>query len=208
MWITKYEPKILDEMILEPKVRSVLSRSLKEYPNMMIVGKPGLGKSTFKNVFKRETDSVALEINCSAETGVDEVRDKIKRCAESAGFTGKIKVIVLEECDYMSKNAQAALRSLMDKVIDITRFMFLCNDDKKMMEPIKSRCQIVNINKPPKKDIGNFLYKILKTEKIKIEDEKDIVKLVNETYPDIRKSIVLLQQRVEGNKLPHSVFVE
>ena len=205
-WITKYEPKTVDEMILDPKIRKVLSKALVQFPNIMLIGNPGVGKSTFKKIFKKLETVDVMEVNCSEETGVEVVRTKIKAFATALGFSNRMKYVILEECDFLSEEAQAAFRGLIDFVQDITRFMFLCNDGSKMIEPIKSRCQVVNINEPPVEEIGNFINKIIESEKIKVENKLDLVELIDKSYPDIRKMIVLLQQKVVRKKLPHSMF--
>ena len=147
-----------------------------------------------------------MEFNCSEVTGVDIVRTKIKSFSTCLGFSNSMKYVILEECDFLSEEAQAALRGLIDFVGKITRFMFLCNNGDKMIEPLKSRCQVVDIDKPPVEEIGKFIKNIIKKENIQVENSNDIITLIEDSYPDIRKMIVSLQQKVVGKKLPHSMF--
>ena len=128
-----------------------------------------------------------MVINASDENNVDTVRNKVKNFASSQGFK-KYKIIILDEFDYMTPNAQAILRNLMETFSKHCRFILTCNYVEKIIDPIQSRCQTFQIVPPSKKEVAVQLDKILKSEDIKY-DVKDIVPIIDSSYPDIRKVI-------------------
>ena len=145
-----------------------------------------------------------LYINASDENSVDTVRDKIKQFASSIGFGG-LKLIILDECDYMTPNAQAALRNVIETFSKTTRFILTCNYVEKIIDPI----QIFNIVPPSKKEVAQHLVQILDKESVSY-DKNDIVSIVHISYPDIRRVINTTQQSViEGKlQLDNSTLVE
>ena len=130
---------------------------------------------------------------------VDTVRNKIRDFASSVGFE-PLKIIILDEADYMTPNAQAALRNLMETFSKHTRFVLTCNYVEKIIDPIQSRCQVFGITPPSRKDVAERLLHITHNEGI-IEDKQAIVQIVNSTYPDIRRSINSLQSHVVDGKI-------
>jgi replication factor C small subunit len=126
-------------------------------------------------------------INASSENNVDTVRTKITNFASSMGFK-PFKIIILDEFDYMTHNAQAILRNLMETFSGHCRFILTCNYVEKVIDPIQSRCQSFQIVPPTKKDVAIQISKILKAENIEF-DIKDLVPIIDANYPDIRKVI-------------------
>ena len=138
-------------------------------------------------------------INASDENNVDTVRNKVKNFASSMGFK-KWKIIILDEFDYMSPNAQAILRNLMETFSQHCRFILTCNYVEKVIEPIQSRCQSFQIIPPTKRDVAVQISKILKTEEVSFEP-KDLVPIIDAGYPDIRKIINTCQMNSIKGKL-------
>jgi DNA polymerase III delta prime subunit len=128
-----------------------------------------------------------LIINASDENGVDTIRDKIKGFASSAGFK-PFKILILDEADYLTANGQAALRNVMETFSAHCRFILTCNYIEKIIQPIQSRCQTFQIIPPTKKDVAVQISKILTLENVKFEP-KDLVPIIDASYPDIRKII-------------------
>jgi replication factor C small subunit len=126
-------------------------------------------------------------INASDENNVDTVRNKVKNFASSIGFK-PLKIVILDEFDYMTPNAQAILRNLMETFSKHCRFILTCNYVEKIIEPIQSRCQTFQIVPPTKKDVAIQISHILSAEKVKFEP-KDLVPIIDSGYPDIRKVI-------------------
>ena len=140
-----------------------------------------------------------MYINASDENSVDAVRDKIRGFASSMGFR-KWKVIILDEADYLTPNAQAALRNLMETFSKSTRFILTCNYVEKVIDPIQSRCQTFAITPPSKKEVAKRLFDILNEEEVKFQKE-DLAVLVNGGYPDIRRVLNAAQRQVVKGEL-------
>ncbi len=195
----EYEPKSIDEMVLVPDIKMKLKKFIKEKPNVLLYGGPGVGKGTFCNIFLKETNSEYLKINASDENSVDDVRTKIKTFATSVSFQTP-KIIILNENDNLSTSAQLALRDLQESVQKITRFIYCCNYINKVIPEIVSRCQVVHITNPPATDIYKHCVSILTKEKIKY-DKKVIVDIIKSKYPDIRQIINCIQLNVNNGVL-------
>jgi replication factor C small subunit len=147
-------------------------------------------------------------INASDENNVDTVRNKVKNFASSMGFAG-FKIIILDEFDYMTPNAQAILRNLMETFSKHCRFILTCNYHEKIIDPIKSRCQTFAITPPTKKDVAIQVTRILDAEKIKY-DIKNVADIISSYYPDIRRILNTCQlQSAKGElKVDHQIMVE
>lgn len=192
IWCFKYAPKTLDEMILSDEMRETLLKVIKECPNILLVGKPGTGKGTFMDIIIKETGYDFMKLNASDENSVDVVRDKIKSFATSMGLTDK-KIVYLNEMDHMSFQAQAATRDLLEMVQKNSRFFLLANYPQKIIDPLKSRCQTITLNDPPKDQILRHCFKILKAENIEVKNKSGVVEIIKAHYPDIRQIINTLQ---------------
>jgi len=200
IWTFRNEPKTLDEMVLNKTTREKLSKVMKELPNIMLIGPPGVGKGTFVNILLNTVKPNYIKINCSDETSIDNVRTKIKSFATTLGTT-PIKIVYCNENDHLSIPAQAMLRDLMEQVHEMTRFIFACNYEHKVIPELKSRCQLIYLNSPPATDIFNFCLKVLKNENVKITDKKSLVELIKLKYPDIRGIINTLQLNAIDGKI-------
>jgi len=195
IWSFVYEPKKFNDMILEPTVKAKLRKAFTDVPNLLLYGKPGVGKGTFVHILLKETKYDYLWINASDETGIDTMRDKVRSFATAMGMT-KYKIVVLNEADSLSaghQGSQKMLRQLMEDVQEITRFILLANYEHNIIPEIKSRCQVIEINNPPGRDIFALCEKILKAEGVKY-DKKVVTSIIKKCYPDIRKTIWSLQE--------------
>ena len=175
---------------MKQKVSDYLSTG--DVPHLLFFGKAGTGKTTLAKLIVNSINCDYIIINASDENNVDTVRTKIKSFASSMGFND-LKIILLDECDFLTGNAQAALRNLMEQFSATTRFILTCNYHEKIIEPIVSRCQTFNIVPPNRKDVAVHLAKILAKESVKAQPD-DIALMVNKGYPDIRKVINNAQQ--------------
>ncbi|HRR48710.1 MAG TPA: AAA family ATPase [Bacteroidales bacterium] len=200
IWVFKHEPQKFGDMILNDVIRPRLQKAIIEIPNIMLVGPPGVGKGTFTNIFLRETNLDHIKLNCSDETSIDSIRTKVKSFATALGRT-KLKIVVMNESDYLSPSAQAMLRDLIEQVSEITRFIFQCNYGHKMIKEIQSRCQVIELTNPPAKEIYKHCMNILKKEKVKVIDNKQIISIIKQLYPDIRKIIHTLQLNTIDGKI-------
>jgi len=192
LWPFKYAPRTLNEMIVPSDTRERLAKIIIEKPNILLVGPAGVGKGTFTEIFLKETKLDSMKINCSDQTSIDNVRDNVKSFATALGVS-KLKVVIMNEADYLSINAQAMLRDLIESVQRITRFIFMCNYGNRLLPELISRCQVIELGNPPAKDIFGFCLKILEKENIEVMNKKAIVDTIKKLYPDIRSIINTLQ---------------
>ena len=211
IWNEKYRPQTLDTYVGNDTVKATFQQYIdtNDVPHLLLYGDAGSGKTTLaKIVANTIAKDNYIYINASDENSVDTVRDKIKQFASSIGFGG-LKLIILDECDYMTPNAQAALRNVIETFSKTTRFILTCNYVDKIIDPIQSRCQIFNIVPPSKKEVASHLVKILDGESVKYEKDS-LVTIINQSYPDIRRVINTTQRCVIGGvlKLDETTLVE
>ena len=211
IWNEKYRPQTLETYVGNETVKATFQQYIdtSDVPHLLLYGDAGSGKTTLaKIVANTIAKDNYIYINASDENSVDTVRDKIKQFASSIGFGG-LKIIILDECDYMTPNAQAALRNVIETFSKTTRFILTCNYVDKIIDPIQSRCQIFNIVPPSKKEVAQHLVKILDGESVKY-DKDNLVTIINQSYPDIRRVINTTQRCVIGGvlKLDESTLVE
>lgn len=194
IWNEKFRAKNLNEFICDENLKTYFQLCItnNDIPHLLFTGKPGAGKTTLAKLLVNNLTCDVLYINASDENGIDTIRDKVKNFASSASFN-PIKIIILDEADFLTKEAQAALRNIIESFSLKTRFIITCNYLEKIIEPLQSRCVLYKLEPPTKGKIAERLTYILDTEKIKYHIN-DIVKIINKTYPDIRKSINLLQK--------------
>ena len=201
LWVEKYRPDTLDgyvgnEHIIE-KVKIYIENE--DVPHLLLYGQAGTGKTTLAKIITNQIDCDVMYVNASDENSVDAVRDKIRGFASSVGFR-KWKVIILDESDYLTPNAQAALRNLMETFSKTTRFILTCNYVEKIIDPIQSRCQTFSITPPSKSEVAIRLKDILDTETVTYE-RSDLAVLVNSGYPDIRRVLNAAQRQVVGGTM-------
>ena len=201
LWVEKYRPTTLDTYIgnehLKSKVKVYLESG--DLPHLLLFGKAGTGKTTLAKLLVNNINCDYLYINASDENSVDVVREKVKNFSSTMGFQD-MKVIILDECDYITPNAQAALRNLMETFSKHCRFILTCNFVERIIDPIQSRCQSFQIIPPDRKQFAIHMSNILQSENVK-SDNKDIVTLVNGGYPDIRRVINSAQRQVVDDNL-------
>jgi DNA polymerase III delta prime subunit len=211
IWNEKYRPHTLDTYVGNDTVKATFQQYIdtNDVPHLLLYGDAGSGKTTLaKIVANTIAKDNYIYINASDENSVDTVRDKIKQFASSIGFGG-LKLIILDECDYMTPNAQAALRNVIETFSKTTSFILTCNYVDKIIDPIQSRCQIFNIVPPSKKEVAQHLVKILNDEGVKYEKD-NLATIINQSYPDIRRVINTTQRCVIGGvlKLDETTLVE
>ena len=201
LWVEKYRPSNLDTYIgndqLKGKVKVYLESG--DLPHLLLFGKAGTGKTTLAKLLVNNIDCDYLYINASDENNVETVRSKVKNFASTMGFKD-YKVIILDECDYITPNAQAALRNLMETFSKHCRFILTCNFVERIIAPIQSRCQTFQVIPPNKNDVAKHLHNILTDEGVSYERE-DLAILVNSGYPDIRRVINGAQRQSVDGKL-------
>ena len=200
LFVEKYRPSELNDYVGNPEIKQRCQTFINEdeIPHLLLHGKAGTGKTTLAKILTNNISCDHIYINASDENNVETVRNKIKGFASTVGFN-KWKIIVLDEADYLTPNAQAILRNLMETFSNTTRFILTCNYVEKIIEPIRSRCQTFKIQPPSMKDIALRLSTVLTTENIGF-NPKDVKFIIENDYPDIRKMLGTIQSNVvDGN---------
>jgi DNA polymerase III delta prime subunit len=195
LFTEKYRPVCIEDYIGNVAFKVELNRILEtgELPNLMLHGScPGTGKTSAAKLIVKNIKCDYLYINASDTNGIDYIRDKVKAFASTVGFTN-LKVVILDESDFLTAPAQGALRNIIETFSLDTRFIFTCNHIEKIIPALISRCQVYEIIPPSKKEIAIHLKHILDTEQIKCTVE-DLAYIVNTYYPDIRKILNFSQQ--------------
>ncbi len=201
LWVEKYRPNKLEDYVGNEHLKEKVSAYIEsgDVPHLLLYGRAGTGKTTLAKLIVNSLDCDYMIINASDENNVETVRTKVKNFASSMGFK-PFKIIIMDEFDYMSQNAQAILRNLMETFSKHCRFILTCNYVEKVIEPIQSRCQSFQIIPPTKKDVAIQISKILKAEDVEF-DVKDLVPIIDASYPDIRKVINTCQLNSHKGKL-------
>lgn len=207
LWVEKYRPSAISGYIGNQPIKDMVEGFItkQDIPHLLFYGKAGTGKSTVAKIITNSIKCDSMYINASDENNVDTVRNKIKDFASNAGFS-ELKVVVLDEADFLTLASQSALRNMMEAYALTTRFILTCNYVEKIIEPLVSRCQAFEITPLNKKDVAIHLKNILELEKVSYKIE-DVVFVVNSYYPDIRKILNFAQQSVSDNSLKLSTAI-
>lgn len=198
LWVEKYRPKSLSDIVLVEETRSIVNsfKDKKEIPNLLLIGIQGIGKTSLAKIIVNDILGCQyLYINASDENGIDTIRNKVVSFSKTKSFDGGIKVIILDEVDGISLEAQKALRNTMEEYSSNTRFILTGNYKHKIIQALQSRCQELNLI-PPLEGIAKRVLTILRSENIKLDDaqKKDLVTLIKKLYPDFRKIINEIQK--------------
>jgi replication factor C small subunit len=201
LWAEKYRPNNVNEYICDSHLRDILVDFInrKDIPHLLFHGGAGTGKTTLAKILTKNIPSDVIYINASDTNGIEMVRTKIKGFAGSTGFQS-LKIVILDEADFFTTEAQAALRNLMETYSQSTRFILTCNYVEKIIKPLISRCQVFEIEPPTKKDVAVYVRNILDKESIKYE-LPDLKIVLDNFYPDVRKIINYLQQSSTSGSL-------
>jgi len=201
LWVEKYRPDTLNGYLGNESFTEALSEWIDKnnFPNLLLYGSPGTGKTTAAKLVVKNINCDFLYLNCSDENGIDVIRDKVKQFASGATFK-PLKVVILDEADFLTINAQAALRNIIETFSLNTRFIFTCNYVERIIDALQSRLTSFHLTVADIKIVAKHLVGILDAESIKY-DKQDIVTIVKKTYPDLRRAINILQSNSVKGKL-------
>ena len=207
--VEKYRPNILENYVGNKNIKSVISKYLEQndIQNFIFYGPAGTGKTTLAKLIVSNLDCDYVYINASDERGIETIRDKVSGFASVASLK-PLKVVILDEADFLTIQAQASLRNIIETFSRTTRFIMTCNFVERIIDPLQSRCQVLKVVPPTKKITALHLLKILDQENISHTNE-DIISIVNQFYPDLRKCINAIQANTVNSqlKLDESVLV-
>ena len=214
LWVEKYRPRKLTDCIFPVELKKTFSDIIasNNFTHLLFSGSAGVGKTTAAKVLCNELDLDCMFMNASEENGIDTLRTKVVSYASSMSLSGQEKVIILDEADHLSAAYQPALRGIMEQFSKNCRFILTCNFKNKIIQPIWSRCAVVDfrIEKAEKPHIMQQIYSrlvhICHEEKITVEDKKILPQLVGKFFPDIRRMINELQRYGASGKIDTGIL--
>jgi len=208
LWVEKYRPKSVSDCILPDRIKKVFQSYVDttNIPNLMLTGSAGVGKTTVAKAMCEEIGLNYLFINSSEERGIDMLRTKIRGYASTISLTGGRKVIILDEADYLTPDAQAALRGAVEEYSDNCSFIFTCNFKSRLLDALHSRCSVIDFSlkadEKPRMAAQLFqrLSTILTNEKVEY-DKQVLIKIVEKFFPDYRRTLNELQRYSSGGSI-------
>ena len=209
LFVEKYRPSSLENYVGNEHLKTTISKYLEQndIQNLIFYGQAGGGKTTLAKLIVNNLNCDYLYINASDERGIETIRDKVSGFASVASFK-PLKVVILDEADFLTIQAQASLRNVIETFSRTTRFIMTCNFVERIIDPLQSRCQVIKIVPPSKSEVAKHLAWILEKESISYTLE-DIKVIVNQYYPDLRKCINTIQLNSKDStlKLDNSILV-
>lgn len=215
LWVEKYRPKKIDDCVLPASLKKTFKDIVAngEIPNMILSGGAGIGKTTVARALCSEMDMEYIFINASEDSGIDVLRNKIRTFASSVSLNGNRKVVILDEADYLNPNSiQPALRGAIEEFAMNCRFIMTCNFKNRIIEPLHSRCTVIDfkIENKEKPELASMIFtrveNILSNENIKYEPAV-VVELVKKHFPDFRKIINELQRYSSSGVIDKGILV-
>ena len=215
LWVEAYRPRTLEDCILPADQKKIFQEMLSkgEIQNMLLCGGAGMGKTTIARALCEELQTDYIVINGSEESGIDVLRTKIKQFASTVSFSGKAKVVILDEADYLNPNStQPALRAFMEEFSSNCRFIFTCNFKNRIIPPLHSRTTVIEFKLPKseKPKIAGAFFKrvceILKHENIEF-DQKVAAKVIEKHFPDYRRILNEMQRYSSSGKIDEGILV-
>lgn len=213
LWVEKYRPHKIEDCILPNRLKTVFQEYVNDenIPNLLLTGSAGVGKTTVARAMCEEIGLNHLFINGSEERGIDTLRTKIKGYASTVSLTGGRKVIIVDEADYLTPEAQAGLRGAIEEFSVNCSFIFTCNYKSRLIDAIHSRCSVIDftLQKDEKSEIAKQLYRRLcnvLSEETVTYDKKVLAKIIEKFFPDFRRTLNELQRYSNSGSIDVSVI--
>lgn len=203
LWVEKYRPKTLDDLVLTPSNRQLLGKLTGEesIPNLLFVGKPGIGKTSLAKIIVNDLlECQYLYINASDENGIDTIRNKVTNFSKIKSLDGGVKVIILDEVDGLTMDAQRALRNTMEEYCQYVRFVLTANYNHKVIPALQSRCQSFDLT-PDETIFTQRIEHVLSQEQIDYNVDTEFKSLTKKFFPDFRRCINEVQKMSISGKL-------
>ncbi len=199
--VEKYRPNVLENYVGNKNIKSVISKYLEQndIQNFVFYGPAGTGKTTLAKLIVNNLDCDYIYINASDERGIETIRDKVNGFASVASFK-PLKVVILDEADFLTIQAQASLRNIIETFSRTTRFILTCNYVERIIDPLQSRCQVLKVVPPSMKEVAKHLSWIMNEEGINHRMD-DLGSIVLQYYPDLRKCINTIQANTIDKQL-------
>ena len=199
--VEKYRPISLENYVGNEHIKKSIKQYLgqNDIQNLIFYGPAGTGKTTLAKLIVKNLDCEHLYINASDERGIETIRDKVSGFASSASFK-PLKVVILDEADFLTIQAQASLRNVIETFSRTTRFILTCNYVERIIDPLQSRCQTLKVVPPSKQDIAYHLMDVFKSEEVGCGAD-DLRTIVNQYYPDIRKMLNTIQLSIQDGEV-------
>jgi replication factor C small subunit len=201
LWVEKYRPDILENYIGNENLKETISKYIEQndIQNLIFYGPAGTGKTTLAKLLVKNINCDFIYINASDERGIETIRDKVSGFASTMSFK-PLKIVILDEADFLTIQAQASLRNVIETFSKSTRFILTCNYIERIIDPLQSRCQTLKIIPPSKADIARHLCKVLSQENVNY-DTDSVVNIVKKQYPDVRKMLNICQMSSKKGEL-------
>ena len=221
-WVEKYRPNNFDKIVLSNENKVILSNIVKNnhFPNLLFYGPPGTGKTTtiinlissYHKTYNQESKGLVIHLNASDDRGIDIIRNQIQQFVNSKCLFSKgLKFVILDEVDYMTKNAQCALKYVLQQYSNTVRFCLICNYISRIDDSLQNEFIRLRFNQLPKDQVINFMHSIVEKEQLKIKDN-NIISLQELFKSDVRSMINFLQLNqdfsgISKNKIYEEIFV-
>ena len=201
LWVEKYRPDILENYVGNENLKETISKYIEQndIQNLIFYGPAGTGKTTLAKLLVKNINCDFIYINASDERGIETIRDKVSGFASTMSFK-PLKVVILDEADFLTIQAQASLRNVIETFSKSTRFILTCNYIERIIDPLQSRCQTLKIIPPSKADVARHLCKVLGQENVNY-DTDSVVNIVKKQYPDVRKMLNICQMSSKKGEL-------